>query len=432
MSSCYTYCLVSGVVCNECGYPVGGELHGYHDIPERIRLHEKNNKKHSDELKKTTKAQRQEIKQSFIVFNDTFAEKLVSLLPHDMLSARRYILEYTDPLETYPFCSECKVLVVDGRKHLRRQHIKFCKSKGKGYRSKAWINHDPKIITENFNVCDTAIFNNQLRARIDSVMSRQSKMLFHPPINENNNVVAVQNAFYETYQRMLSRQAAVIETQNSEVIIDAIDQTKNPNLWIRHTGWFEYLHHFNAATILTASLPFNERTEALECETEKCILASIRDMVKVVRDFSSSHQVFYEIERQPSKDYPTKRFQLAKAATYDKYAVPFMTAFRVAIRVYRTTFSNTEFPPIPFSDRQKAAIEDLLLPPRTTAKVSEFCLSLIDQSYVATPFECTFVCLLAYMSLTPKLNHTSVGIHTGIHRPVGDVSVLFGVQSSCC
>ena len=393
----YAFCTIGAIVCDTCHYPVTSG----NNNNKAIYWHEYNNKSHPI---KAAKNVRHEVANAFEKFTEKIAHEFVNELPnHD--AARGIILGYIAPVHSYPYCSMCKILVHDARSHKNRAHTTYCQEIKDGYASKYWSEKNPKIIQVGFDIADGTNYCPLLWTKIQAEMVKQRKQF---AVSPDNDATALQNIF-------LDQEIAFTEAEQNQQLV-AVDQRKHPDLWILRSGWYEYLEHFNEVNIRNATLPYDERTHPNEIVVEKTLRTAITDMVADLRKVECTHQMFFEVERQHD-DYPLQPFRLVQDKTYVRYTSEICAIIRVINRIhkYQSNISDSDagdrrYPKIKFTDRQNAAIIAMNTPPASTEKSIELLLSLVDQIYIASPYECAFICALAFVSVNAK--STYITSHT--------------------
>lgn len=402
--SFYNYCPIGGIVCSLCMYPIPTLRQ---TLSQNMLAHEQGNNKHVSPECKTSLAVRSKIEHDFVQVMQHMVDSVTNKLPGTDDARKEFIL-YIDGCERYyPYCSECQMLVHDKRKHKNKAHAKYCKTNEKGYTSKYWLKNQPKVLSVNFCFDDKSNFNS----------------IFWNLYQKKIQIMATGTAKSKIFHNLLFQQACTYDTYTRDMLqLRPVNFDKNPSLWLKYTNWDGHLQNSLAIDIYNTTIEFNNSTEVNLKNAEKQMVQSLYDVVHFVcTEVERNHQMFFEVERRPScADYPSSPFNvLLRKSTWTRYIEVFRTMFRVVVRVYRmrsasgTINSNTStsktFPDVVrYTEQQQLAIGKMMVDSQPNKNdCIAFLISLVDQQYTSTPYECVLISAIACMSICPDLKYKS-------------------------
>ena len=384
----YRNCLIGGIICNICKYPVN--LMPDTNVAKEISRHEEKNKNHPS---KTKLEQRQQIGRDFELFCGNLAHCIVKEYPNQH-EARSVVLQYMEPLSRYRYCTECKIVVADQYKHKGKRHLTFCHQHANGYMSRYWTVKEPKILDEIFDPFLPINYCFSFRKAMEAEFDNQRKIA----PNGGDDI--------GTLRHILTEQRALVKAHQETVRLEVVDIRKCPNLWVHRTQWFNYLNNYDATKIYQF---INTQVNKI---LETTIQDHIKQMVLDLRMIPSTHQMFFEVERRSGSPHlePNKPFSLVQNSTYDRYISELIRPIRIIFKIYghQNTLTDTTYPVVQFTDRQKLAMDSVLMAsPHTIQATTELLLSLVDQEYRVSPYECALICALAYDSISETLQYKS-------------------------
>jgi superfamily II DNA helicase RecQ len=413
----YDFCPIGGIVCLDCKYPI--KTHdGY---VKEVAKHERNNNNHGDVLNYEARVA---LLQAFQSYNNELAKRIVTALP-DKVMATNIILEEIDAVKSYNYCTECRALVYDSKLHKSNTHVKWCKEKRDGYASKYWTNKNPRILPSTFTLDDISHLSTALQEALRNEIRRQNKMsLFDVSITDRKSLA---------YKQLLFNQEAVFFQQDECIALRCIEVNKNPDLWLLRTGWDNYLKGFTASDIHKITIPFDATTEEHHMQLEINFAQAVKDQVGYVRNIDRLHQIFYEVQRQPNKPYPSKPFLVPSDTTYERYISDIRMIFRIIVRVFdhqKHDSISTKYPNISFSKQQSDIIDTIFQQPQALQNYIDLLFALAAQTYVSHPYQCTLICALAIMSLKPDGTFKPPEQFTGTYAAVLAVYKVLVIQRS--
>ena len=406
-ATCYKFCPIGAIVCTLCGYPIPFTQNDY---VKALGRHETQSK----HVIKSSVADRRDIVRKFELYIDQLSDKIVAASNED--AARSILQQELVGPSNFPFCNheKCKKLVFNKRLHCSKKHVSFCNTEAIGFASKFWVNLQPKVLAENFAVTESTA---------DNFAETESTNFCHQLLKALGSKHSKHGSSF--IDDILKEQRQKFNNDESSIVLNVVDPTKNPNVWVMRACWDEFLNGYNAVDIFDATLPFENRSmfDLIENKFAKAITDSISDLRKISR----SHQIFTEIERRSGMPYPTKPFQLPSNESCKRYLNEYRIITRIILRLYDTNYGVQEeanatnnYPKVFFSDRQKIAVQKLIADATNIKNCLEYIISLLDQEYNESPFECILICALAFMSLRKNLTY----------RDVQESSVLFsGIQA---
>lgn len=404
---CYYFCFAGGIVCKICQYPIPNtEAH----IFNNIRRHEKKNKQHQNII--SSDNSRREIEQNFKNEMMLLVNSVFNKLP-DIDEARKVLTPFLEPEQFYPYCSapECCMLVHNKRTHKKKEHVRYCTNLGKGYSTKHWHTNSPKILPIAFTFEDKSNFCSTFWDLLQLKLQQNI-----PTLCTSTSEDASSSTKLQIYDKLLVEQQNDVDVHNGQLVLQPVAQEKNPNLWIERAGWDSYLKGFKAIDLYnatTASTYCNDTiSESALKLMENSLIKSIYTAIHKVLTIHRTHQIFLEVERRPFQPFPKKPFNVAKRKnTWVRYIQEIQTIFRVVMRVYmyknNDQMSNEAktYPDIIYTSRQQSAICSIINNPENENNYIEMLLSLVDQTYIASPFECLLISSISFMSLQHDLKY---------------------------
>ena len=413
----FKFCLIGGIVCSSCNYPIASN-EGY---KKEIHKHEKSSKKHNNT---TTLDQPSKVLliSRFNEYVGTIAKQVVLALP-DVDIARNIILaEIGTSRNQYKYCTECKVLVFDTKVHRSNSHITLCKDDGWGYASKYWTKKNAKVIPDAFSLDDESCFCAAFNDAIKKELQIQRKTL----VLNDTKVQAFSNY-------LLLQQQAFNQTDDS-ISMQCMDINKNPDLWLRRTGWDDYMKDFNAHSIYETTSIFDKNIEPLCSQLETNLKIELNECIRNVRSIKSIHQIFHEVERRPHKTYPNKPFQIPSGETCNRYVSTICMIIRVIIRVYNYQKNHdggqSKYPNICLSNYHASLIDTLQRDPDTKASYITLLLALMEQQYTSHPYECAFICAMAFTAVKADGSFKSPSQFTPVYAALIGICKVLVIHKS--